>query len=538
MMTTLGGSKFQGGPALEVFSASGTDPLRRQDLLVEGRVKRQFEKDVKSFVLLSEGGPNSKVELPRVARKKGLGLTQHVLALQIMLPSSSAEAFSMELVVLDTERTRRRLVIASGFRTVVSHPLHAQLPLAAAYDPSFGAKEDTDHMGMFCIPRGIWITMCIDLYDLMKKAFQQILFKSLEAIKISGSFKIRKIFTLKVRPEGLFMSALEEPMKPIPRQFQFPAAMHGSPPTIFYDFDHLSEWMKRGSSPKHASPPKKKLQHKPSPRVSKIVSKASPEIDPRVESEREENESEGGDLERLDSPSAMKLPALVRLEQRKKDLLKKSPKVKSNFSLGLASASLSSRNQQESFEEEYASARPNPDGHDNKEGGDDDKEADVLDEDDAISLGDGGDKVEEHQEDHTASANEAEREGEGNVDLVSALQAEREKLAQMEAQLETEENLLLDVEEEDERAVGVNAVTDVISEELSLNEKKLEKNESLTEMSEKFLNSTIEDALEKSFLSKENEELVPTSKEMDLIFDPILNCFFCPKNNKYYQMKH
>jgi Protein of unknown function (DUF667) len=57
---------YQGGPAVEVFSASGAEPLK--DWLVTGTVKRLYDKAVKGYVLGIDGS-NSCIQRPPSAAK-------------------------------------------------------------------------------------------------------------------------------------------------------------------------------------------------------------------------------------------------------------------------------------------------------------------------------------------------------------------------------------------------------------------------------------------------------------------------------------
>jgi len=57
-----------------------------------------------------------------------------------------------------------------------------------------------------------------------------------------------------------------------------------------------------------------------------------------------------------------------------------------------------------------------------------------------------------------------------------------------------------------------------------------------------FVKSSISKALvQEDGCSEKNEEenatITESEKDLDLLFDPILNCYYCPKTNKYYQMK-
>lgn len=205
----MSASTYQGGPACEIFSPQGTDPLR--NVKTHGHVRRLFDKELRGYALVCDGGSgaasNTKVEFP-AGRGRALGLTQRYLAMQLRLPAS-AEALSMEMTVLDAQRTRRRLVISSGFRAVVANPLHVQLPLASGYSADFGRaadEADDPEAGApppFVVPRGLWFTLCLDMQELVAANFGGVNFRSLSSLAVSGSCMLRRIFTLKDSPMGL-----------------------------------------------------------------------------------------------------------------------------------------------------------------------------------------------------------------------------------------------------------------------------------------------------------------------------------------------
>mmetsp|Transcript_2047 Transcript_2047/g.4639 ORF Transcript_2047/g.4639 Transcript_2047/m.4639 type:complete len:818 (+) Transcript_2047:146-2599(+) len=240
-MSTAGGSRFQGGPSCEIFSAQGTDPLRKQGVGVSGRVRREFDKDIKSYALVCDGGPTCKVEFPgKTATRKSLGLTQRFLAMQIALPAS-ADPFGIELTITDSQRTRRRLVISSAFRNITAHPLHVQLPLGAVYDAQFGESEDLRDDTV--VPRGSWLTLCMDMQEIVSSNFPSINFRALEQIVLHGTCRARRLFTLKDQPPGMHgIESGTRILAPIPRQLQFPSTIVVNPPTVFFTMTAVYAW--------------------------------------------------------------------------------------------------------------------------------------------------------------------------------------------------------------------------------------------------------------------------------------------------------
>lgn len=64
MSDGLFASSFQGGAAVEVFSAHGSNPTNNWKIV--GAVSREFDKSVKGYVFRCEGGPTAKMQLPKV----------------------------------------------------------------------------------------------------------------------------------------------------------------------------------------------------------------------------------------------------------------------------------------------------------------------------------------------------------------------------------------------------------------------------------------------------------------------------------------
>ena len=117
-------STFQGGPAVEVFGASGSNPTANWK--VSGAVQRLYDKSVKGYVMRCEGGPSAKMQLPKDDRRS-LGLVQPYLVLQIQVPA--AKPFAMELSLSDAARSRRRVLFSTSFREASRTPLHTRVPL-------------------------------------------------------------------------------------------------------------------------------------------------------------------------------------------------------------------------------------------------------------------------------------------------------------------------------------------------------------------------------------------------------------------------
>ncbi|KFR02315.1 Uncharacterized protein C3orf67, partial [Nipponia nippon] len=171
----------QGGPFVEIFSAQGKNPGAKWKIFGNpSAIWKEYDKEVKGFVFVLEGSSQiNKMQLPKETRQT-LGLIQRFLTLQIFMPLG--QDFSTELLITDLGNIKRRLYLSTVHKELSVTPLHAKIPL-------------------FPIKRKIWCNMCIDLVAFTSEIFRGAVFQSLDGISISANCKLRKIFTLKSKPQ-------------------------------------------------------------------------------------------------------------------------------------------------------------------------------------------------------------------------------------------------------------------------------------------------------------------------------------------------
>ncbi|KAM6169799.1 protein CFAP20DC isoform 2-T2 [Rhynchocyon petersi] len=174
-------NEYQGGAFVEIFSAQGKNPGAKWKIFGSPSVIwKEFDKEVKSFVFVLEGSSQTnKIQLPKESRQI-LGLIQRFLVLQIYVPLG--QDFSTELLITDLGNIKRRLYLSTVHKELSSTPLHAKIPL-------------------FMIKRKIWCNLCIDLVAFTSEIFKGAVFQSLDGITVSANCKLRKIFTLKFKPQ-------------------------------------------------------------------------------------------------------------------------------------------------------------------------------------------------------------------------------------------------------------------------------------------------------------------------------------------------
>ncbi|XP_025128702.3 protein CFAP20DC isoform X8 [Bubalus bubalis] len=201
-------NEYQGGAFVEIFSAQGKNPGAKWKILGSPSVIwKEFDKEVKSFVFVLEGSSQTnKIQLPK-ENKQILGLIQRFLVLQIYIPLG--QDFSTELLITDLRNIKRRLYLSTVHKELSSTPLHAKIPL-------------------FMIKRKIWCNLCIDLVAFTNEIFKGAVFQSLDGITVSANCKLRKIFTLKYKPQDTADKdaghdapfPIDEPIDIIPRSCQ------------------------------------------------------------------------------------------------------------------------------------------------------------------------------------------------------------------------------------------------------------------------------------------------------------------------------
>ncbi|KAM9186336.1 protein CFAP20DC isoform 2-T2 [Dugong dugon] len=192
-------NEYQGGAFVEIFSAQGKNPAAKWKIFGSPSVIwKEFDKEVKSFVFVLEGSSQTnKIQLPK-ENKQILGLIQRFLVLQIYVPLG--QDFSTELLITDLGNIKRRLYLSTVHKELSSTPLHAKIPL-------------------FMIKRRIWCNLCIDLVAFTSEIFKGAVFQSLDGIIVSANCKLRKIFTLKSKPQDT-TDKDDEPTDSIPRSCQ------------------------------------------------------------------------------------------------------------------------------------------------------------------------------------------------------------------------------------------------------------------------------------------------------------------------------
>lgn len=222
---------FQGGDYVELLSAQGKAPAATWKL--SGKIVKTFEKRIKGNAFLLDGSAETRMQLPKTPTSQSLGLAQRFAVFQLLIPLT--KSFSIELGFSDFQKIRRRFVFASAFRDTAMTSLHVQIP--------FDARVTRDE----------WINLVFDLQALTETYFAGSTFRSMESICISGSCKLKRVFTMKDAPQcdlvhrqshASASAAGKAPravpvaryadMRDIPKQFVFSSGGTGPIPTEYF----------------------------------------------------------------------------------------------------------------------------------------------------------------------------------------------------------------------------------------------------------------------------------------------------------------
>lgn len=135
---------------------------------------RSYERSIKSYAY----NIDTKLQLscPANASRDALGLLQPILCMQINLCSSPA--LSIDLVVRDGNKKKRRILISTSYQRMESNELHLKVPL------TIDSKDTTS-----------WLNILIDVAQLTHSNFSSI---DSFTLRTQATYKLRKVFTLPV----------------------------------------------------------------------------------------------------------------------------------------------------------------------------------------------------------------------------------------------------------------------------------------------------------------------------------------------------
>ena len=161
---------YQSGTAVELVSSQDKNPLWK----ISGKTNKIFDKSVKGYVVTLDSA-SQKLSLPSNERQS-LALVQPYFVFQGFI--SHSQPFSIELGIIDTSSQKRRLIFSSASKEFALTPLHARIPNSSFL-------------------RNSWVNLSIDIVSFVNYCFPGNTFRSLENILINSFCKIRKVYTMR-----------------------------------------------------------------------------------------------------------------------------------------------------------------------------------------------------------------------------------------------------------------------------------------------------------------------------------------------------
>ena len=155
---------FPQSPYIELYNASSNDIL--QLWKIKGKIKKEFEPYSKSYYQILLNGGVSILSLP-IQEKQSLQISNFFLLVQFVL--INPKSFLIELNVRDDVNNKKILKITL----------------------------DNNY------PLNIWTNLLIDTSNIFQQTYQNSKLKYIDKILITGNIKLRKIYTLKTKEEGL-----------------------------------------------------------------------------------------------------------------------------------------------------------------------------------------------------------------------------------------------------------------------------------------------------------------------------------------------
>lgn len=173
----------KGDKGIEIFSPSGTDPLKHIALKNDDAIDKTYDRFVKGNILtLNQTSVSSSISCPRSSSKL-LGIFQPWFCLQLNI--SSGKSFSMELIVSEQNERHHRIHFSTNFRGWDANELHARIAWPKVH-------ED------------MWVTYMLNLDDLCRSCFRSS-FRSLDHFTVYSCCRIRKIFSLPLRTSDIII---------------------------------------------------------------------------------------------------------------------------------------------------------------------------------------------------------------------------------------------------------------------------------------------------------------------------------------------
>jgi len=147
---------------------------------------------VKGYVFVSDA--NSKLQMPKEARKTDLYLMHPYILLQIKILNKAQ--FHFEVAITDTNGRKKRLIwygatpYAYTKSNLTKQPMYTRIPSNMVLE-------------------GVWLNLQFDIPSFVEKCCDDSVFASIDSITINGPCLVRRIFTCKAQVPDSFAFVIE-----------------------------------------------------------------------------------------------------------------------------------------------------------------------------------------------------------------------------------------------------------------------------------------------------------------------------------------
>ena len=163
---------------LELYNPNSKELLSNWEF--KGKIQKTFDKELKCYTHTLDIGRLSKMSFPK-SKSTSLNIVQTYIVFQIYLYTT--KNFFIEIDFTDTENIKNRFLFSTNLRTAKENFFTSVIPIIE-------------------LPIGKWINLSIDVLSFINSNISnhfknKKIFKKIDYISISGSLKIRRIFTMR-----------------------------------------------------------------------------------------------------------------------------------------------------------------------------------------------------------------------------------------------------------------------------------------------------------------------------------------------------
>jgi hypothetical protein len=167
--------------SLELYNPNSKELLSNWEF--KGKITKTFDKDLKCYTHTLDIGRLSKMSFPK--SKCSLNIVQTYIVFQLYLYST--KNFFIEIDFTDTNNIKSRFLFSTNLKILTVNFFTSVIPIIQ-------------------LPIGNWINLSIDILSFINSNFKnKKTFKKIDFISVSGSLKIRRIFSMRGKINENFM---------------------------------------------------------------------------------------------------------------------------------------------------------------------------------------------------------------------------------------------------------------------------------------------------------------------------------------------